>query len=111
VLLAVDALKLDETAELGRLMNEAHASAREDYAISTPELDLLVQSANEVEGCVGARLTGAGWGGCIIALVHEDVVEGFEQHVTVRYHQTFGREPAIFPCRAGPGAGHVMRNA
>lgn len=109
VLLAVDALRLEEARELGRLMNEAHVSARDHYRISCPELEILVQSANEVEGVVGARLTGAGWGGCIIALVHKDAVEEFQSHVHARYLQATGRDASIFPCQAGPGAGLVAR--
>lgn len=107
VLLAVDAMRLEEAAELGRLMNEAHISARDDYRISCPELEVLVKSANEVEGVVGARLTGAGWGGCIIALVHKDAVTDFQNHVAARYLQETGKEASIFPCQAGPGAGLV----
>jgi len=107
VLLAVDAMRLEEAAELGRLMTEAHISARDDYRISCPELEVLVKSANEVEGVAGARLTGAGWGGCIIALVHKDAVTNFQNHVAARYLQETGRESSIFPCQAGPGAGLV----
>jgi galactokinase len=107
VLLAVDALRLGETAELGRLMNEAHASARDDYQISCHELEVLVHHALEVDGCAGARLTGAGWGGSIVALVAEEAVAAFTEHVARAYHAATGRTPAIFPCQAGPGAGVI----
>lgn len=109
VLLAVDALRLDYIAEVGRLMNEAHTSARDDYHISTPELELLVDAARTVEGCAGARLTGAGWGGCIVALVHHEAVEDFQRRVQERYFEETGRNAAIFPCQAGPGAGLVCQ--
>ncbi|MCX6046363.1 MAG: galactokinase [Chloroflexi bacterium] len=109
VRLAMDALRLGETKELGRLMNEAHTSARDDYRISCPELEVLIESANQVEGVAGARLTGAGWGGCIIALVDKGAVEAFQTHVQERYKQATGREASIFPCQAGPGAGLVGR--
>jgi galactokinase len=107
VLLAVDALRLDYINEVGRLMDEAHASARDDYRISCRELEILVAAARAVDGCVGARLTGAGWGGCIIALVHADAVAAFHEHVSARYEAEMQRLPAIFPCQAGPGAGLV----
>jgi galactokinase len=107
VLLAVDALRLNETAEIGRLLNEAHVSARDDYRISCPELEILVQLANEVDGVAGARLTGAGWGGCIIALVAAEAVSTVQDYIQARYHQATGRVAASFPCQAGPGAGLV----
>ncbi|MBX3012922.1 MAG: galactokinase [Caldilineaceae bacterium] len=102
------ALKQGEIGELGRLLNAAHASARDDYSISCPELEILTQSAYEVDGVAGARLTGAGWGGCMVALVHADAVTDFENHIQQRFQAQVGRIPAIFPCQAGPGAGHVL---
>jgi galactokinase len=107
VLLAVDAMRLNLTAEIGRLLSEAHASARDDYRISCPEIEVLIQAARTVDGCAGARLTGAGWGGCIVAVVHSDAVSEFETHVQAHYQAETGRTAAIFPCQAGPGAGLV----
>jgi galactokinase len=107
VLAAVDALRAGDVTRLGRLLDQAHASARDDYEISCPELESLVGAAREVDGVMGARLTGAGWGGCIIALVEEAAVAGFEQHVAACYEQETGRQANIFACRAGPGAGAV----
>ena len=107
VLLTVDALRLDYIGEAGRLMNEAHASARDDYRISCAELECLVAAAREVDGCVGARLTGAGWGGCIIALVHAEATAAFHDHVVRRYAAETGRQATLFPCQAGPAAGLV----
>ena len=104
---AVAALRAGEVATLGRLLNEAHASARDDYEISCPELEVLVQAAREVDGVAGARLTGAGWGGCIVALVRDDAVPAFQAHVARRYQAETGRTPAIFACRSAPGAGLV----
>ncbi len=105
---ALVAMQQNNIDELGRLLNAAHNSARDDYAISCPELETLITSANQVAGVAGARLTGAGWGGCMIALVHETAVAEFEQHVPQQFQRQFGRKPAIFPCQAGPGAGHVI---
>jgi galactokinase len=96
-----------DVAAVGHLLNQAHASARDDYAISCPELEVLVEAARAVEGTVGARLTGAGWGGCIVALVHQEAVPGFEAQVSRRYREEIGREPTIFACRAGGGAGQI----
>jgi galactokinase len=88
----------------GHLLDEAHASARDDYDISCPELEALVEAARAVEGTAGARLTGAGWGGCIVALVHQDAVSDFKAWVSRRYREEIGREPHIFACCAGGGA-------
>jgi len=102
---AVVALAAGDVATLGSLLNEAHASARDDYEISCPELDSLVLAAREVDGVVGARLTGAGLGGCIVAVVHNDAVSDFEAHVSKQFQARMGRETTIFACQSGPGAG------
>jgi len=107
VLAAVAALRAGDVATLGHLLDEAHASARDDYEISCPELESLARAAREVPGVAGARLTGAGWGGCIVALVPNQAVAEFEAHVGARYRGETGLMPAIFVCRAGPGAGPV----
>jgi galactokinase len=111
VLSAVRALRAQDAITLGRLLNEAHASARDDYEISCPELEHLVQAAREVDGVLGARLTGAGWGGCIVAVVHADAVSAFKAYVPSRYKELSGIETDVFACRAGPGAGEVAVDA
>lgn len=102
---AVAAMQAGDVPTLGRLLDEAHASARDDYEISCPELESLVCAARQVEGVLGARLTGAGLGGCIVALVHRDAAAGFEAHVSRRYQAETGRTTTIFACQSGPGAG------
>jgi galactokinase len=102
---AVAALRVADVATLGRLLNEAHASARDDYEISCEELEYLVEAAREVDGVVGARLTGAGWGGCIVALVREDAVNALETHLSSAYAAKTGKSTSIFACRSAPGAG------
>lgn len=102
---AVSALRAGEVVALGRLLNEAHASARDDYEISCPELEILVDTAREVDGVVGARLTGAGWGGCIVAVVRDDAVSEFEAYVAVQYRDRAGRRTTVFACQSAPGAG------
>jgi galactokinase len=104
VLATVSALEAGDVEAVGRLLNEAHASARDDYAISCPELEAMVDAARAIDGTVGARLTGAGWGGCVVALVHEEAVPEFERQVTRRYREQTGRDATIFACRAGGGA-------
>jgi galactokinase len=107
VLAAMDALRAGDVPRVGRLLDEAHASARDDYEVSCPELECLVTAAKEVDGVAGSRLTGAGWGGCIVALVHADAVPAFESHLFRCYRAQMGKEAAVFACRAGPGAALV----
>lgn len=104
---AAAALRAGNMATLDQLLNQAHASARDDYEISCPEIEALVRAAREVDEVAGARLTGAGWGGCIVALVRDDAVPAFKTHVSRQYQAETGRATAIFACRAGPGAGLV----
>lgn len=107
VLQTIEALGAQDIGQVGGLLDEAHASARDDYRISTPELDVLTDAARQIDGVVGARLTGAGWGGCVISLVPDEQVAEFTGHVARRYIEETGRQATIFPCQAGPGAGLV----
>ena len=109
VLDAMAAMRAGDALKLGQLLNEAHSSARDDYEISCPELECLVAAAREVDGVAGARLTGVGWGGCIVALVQDDASPAFTAHVTETYRRKTGLTAIPFDCRAGPGAGRVMR--
>ena len=103
----VAALAAGDIEATGQLLDAAHASARDDYDISCPELEIMVEAARAVDGTAGARLTGAGWGGCVVAMVHRDAVSDFTAMVTRRYREQSCREPNIFACRAGGPAGLV----
>jgi galactokinase len=92
---------------LGELMLASHASLREDFEVSSTELDLMVNSAKEREGCLGARMTGAGFGGCAVALVVENALADFIHQVARDYGEATGREPSIYACRSAPGASVV----
>jgi galactokinase len=87
----------------GVLMVEGHRSLRDDYEVSAPELDVLVEAAVEVPGCYGARLTGAGFGGCTIALVAEDAVPEFQAHIAEVYDARFGKRPAVYVTHPADG--------
>jgi len=104
---ACQALEANDTSTVGELLNEAHASARDDYDISCPELEAMVEAALSVDGTAGARLTGAGWGGCVVALVRDDAVTKFKEKVAQEYLARTGREAAIFDSQASGGAGLV----
>jgi galactokinase len=88
----------------GRLMMHSHASLRDLYEVSSPELDTLVDLAIEQPGCTGARLTGAGFGGCVIALVEAGSVERVMSSVETGYELKAGRTTQAFVSRASAGA-------
>ncbi|MBN1919912.1 MAG: galactokinase [Anaerolineae bacterium] len=92
----VAALQRGDLETVGALMKEGHLSLRDDYEVSAPELDLLVETAWDVPGCYGARLTGAGFGGCTIALAQAQAVEELSSRLIARYTETFEREPAVY---------------
>jgi galactokinase len=104
---AVSALQLGDAVAFGQAMKDCHVSLRDDYEVSCPELEALVVAANEVDGCYGSRLTGAGFGGCIVSLVSENAVAGFEQHVPQHYRAQTGREATVFVCSAEDGVAVV----
>jgi galactokinase len=106
VLEGVAALKQGDLEEFGRLMKESHRSLRDDYQVSSRELDLLVEAAGEVEGVYGSRLTGAGFGGCIVSLVSKEAVESFKAQVSERYQTATGTTPRIYVCRAEDGVSY-----
>jgi galactokinase len=91
---------------LGPLLSASHASLRDDYGVSTPELDLLVELLVE-HGAAGARLTGAGFGGCVVALVQRNHADDVAAHAALRYRDLTGLEPSAFVARAVDGAGPV----
>ena len=104
---ALQAMQDEDMQRLGQLMNEAHASARDDYEVSCPELELLVQAAREAPGVLGARLTGAGWGGCIVVLVKAETTKEAMSHIRHRFHATYQRSPDMFVCRAVGAGGEI----
>ncbi len=108
---AADALRSDRLEEFGRLMYASHASLRDDYEVSCRELDLLVEFASKIEGVIGARMTGGGFGGCTINLVQGDRVEHFRREIIAKYEDATGRKPDVFVCSAAQGAQQVKVEA
>lgn len=103
VVAAARALAEGDLELLGRLMHESHRSLRDDFGVSTPELDELV-GALERAGALGARLTGAGFGGCVVAVAPEERAEAIAERASADYRAATGREPTILRCRASDGA-------
>ncbi len=101
---AAEALGAGDVARLGALMDASHASLRADFEVSTDALDTMVAIAREQPGCFGARMTGAGFGGCAIALVEGPQGEGFAREVNRLYREATGHQAAAYVCRAAAGA-------
>lgn len=100
---AVEALKDGNLEQLGKLLNQSHASLKEDYEVTGIELDTLAETAQKQKGCLGARMTGAGFGGCGIALVHKDSLDEFIENVQKVYTAKIGYAAGFFACESGDG--------
>ena len=104
VLQAVDALINDNIPLLGKLMQASHQSMRDDFEITIPEIDYLVELVESVIGKEGGvRMTGGGFGGCVVALVKEDKVEAIRQVVAANYQKQTGRQESFYVCEASQG--------
>ena len=90
--------------DVGQLMLQSHQSLRDDYEVSAPELDFLVAEAMKVKGVYGARMTGGGFGGCIVTIVQPRAVEPLRAHLQSTYPPRFRKEPAVIPTTATAGA-------
>lgn len=104
-LAAAAALRAGDSAAFGRLMDESHASLRDLFEVSSPALDAIVEAARAAPGCYGARMTGAGFGGCAVALVAADAVDAFAAATREAYERASGRPATVYVSAAGPGAG------
>jgi galactokinase len=104
---AARALRAGDLAGMGRLMYESHDSLRDDYEVSSPELDVLVELARGLPGVLGARMTGGGFGGSTVSLVRREALEDFERALSEGYERATGKRPAILVSEAGAGAAEV----
>ena len=102
-LAAAEAMRAGDAGELGRLMNTSHDSLRDDYEVTSDTLNAMVESARRQPGCLGARMTGAGFGGCTVNLVQEQAAARFQQEVARGYTALTGLEPEIYICKAEEG--------
>jgi galactokinase len=104
---ALGALKQGDRPAFGELMNASHRSLRDDYEVTGKELDTLVESAWKQEGVLGARMTGAGFGGCAIAIVENDKVDAFIQNVGAVYEKEIGYRADFYTASIGDGAKEI----
>ncbi len=107
VLAAADALNRGDLGRVGALQNQSMAMARDYFKISVPELDVMWELCNQVPGCWGARIVGAGFGGALLALCHPQAAAELMEYVPPRYKQRTGIEPNVFATPASEGAGYV----
>jgi len=107
VLNAKDALRSDNLKKFGQLMNESHDSLRDDYEVTGVELDTLVNEARKVDGVLGSRMTGAGFGGCTVSLVHNDALNNFTSQVGTAYKAATGLKPDFYIAEIGDGARRI----
>ena len=104
VLKALEAMQNQQPEVLGELMKASHTSLKEDYEVSRRELDLIVELSNQHPDCYGARMTGAGFGGCAIALIKEEQAINFSNFVSCEYLKFTGLKPSLYLTQARAGA-------
>ncbi len=104
---ALEKLQSGDLKGFGQLMNESHRSLMDDYEVTGLELDTLVLAAWEQEGVIGARMTGAGFGGCAIAVVEKDKVDRFKKNINAIYREKVGYEATFYTAAIGDGAKEI----
>jgi galactokinase len=97
-----------DAAEMGRIATESHISLRDDYEVSCAELDFLVEAALRIDGVLGARMTGGGFGGSTVNLVRPEAVDDFKAILAAEYRTYHGSTPEIHVCVASPGASEII---
>lgn len=105
---SMEMLKANDIKAFGALMTASHLSLENDYEVTGLHLDTLVHEALKIEGCIGARMTGAGFGGCAIALVDNKKVDEFKEKVSIAYENVTGIKPSFYTSNIGEGT-HVLQ--
>ncbi len=100
---AVEALKNNNLKLFGELMNASHVSLRDDYQVSCDEIDVLVEEAWKVDGVIGSRITGGGFGGCTVSIVKDEAVEQFKEKVGAAYKERVGKTADFYVVEIGDG--------
>ena len=105
---AVKALKDNDIATFGKLMNASHVSLRDDYETSCEETDILAELAWQIPGVYGSRITGGGFGGCTVSIVKDEAVEEFKEKLTAAYQEKVGKTPEFYVVSIGDGPSRIM---
>jgi len=101
---AVKALKAGDLVKFGKLMNASHVSLRDDYEVTGPELDTMAEEAWKIDGVIGSRMTGGGFGGCTVSLVKDEAIDTFIDKVGKAYEAKIGIKPEFYIAEIGDGA-------
>ena len=99
----MEALKNNDIALFGELMNASHVSLRDDYEVSCEEIDVLVDEAWKVDGVIGSRITGGGFGGCTVSIVKDEAIDAFRQQVGAAYTERTGNTADFYVVDIGDG--------
>ena len=104
---AVEALEADDVVKFGKLMNESHYSLRDDYDVTGKELDTLAELAWQIDGVIGSRMTGAGFGGCTVSFVKNEAIEAFKEKVGKAYTEKIGYAPSFYVANIADGTHRI----
>lgn len=104
---AVKALKAGDITKFGKLMNASHVSLRDDYEVTGPELDCMAAEAWKIQGVIGSRMTGGGFGGCTVSLVKDEAIDTFIKEVGAAYEAKIGIKPEFYIAEIGDGATRI----
>lgn len=105
---SVEAMKSDNIEEFGKLMNASHDSLRYDYEVTCPELDFVVSEGRKINGVVGIRMTGAGFGGCCVSIIKNEAIDEFVEKVGAAYVEKFGHEASFYITEVGDGGREIL---
>ncbi len=104
---AVEALRKNDLKLFGELMNASHVSLRDDYEVSCAEIDVLVEEAWKIDGVIGSRITGGGFGGCTVSIVRDETVDIFKEKVAAAYQERVGKTADFYVVEIGDGPGRI----
>ena len=104
---AVEALRKNDLKLFGELMNASHVSLRDDYEVSCSEIDVLVEEAWKIDGVIGSRITGGGFGGCTVSIVRDETVDIFKEKVAAAYQERVGKTADFYVVEIGDGPGRI----
>ena len=105
---AVEALKNNDIETFGKLMNASHVSLRDDYETSCEEVDVLVEEAWKIDGVIGSRITGGGFGGCTVSIVKDEAIDTFKEKLTAAYQEKVGKTPEFYVVSIGDGPSRLI---
>ena len=105
---AVEALKNNDIETFGKLMNASHVSLRDDYETSCEEVDVLVEEAWKIDGVIGSRITGGGFGGCSVSIVKDEAIDTFKEKLTAAYQEKVGKTPEFYVVSIGDGPSRLI---